>query len=81
MRNFCVTCGEIDLGCNQLGCWKSPARSGASGMVFEAIAKEGVILSNSQNKPKYSLTVTMVIGAVVLVCMLAGVYLAVKYGY
>jgi hypothetical protein len=78
MKNFCGTCGEIDLGCNQLGCWKAPARSGASGMVLEAIEKEAIL---SQRKPKYSLKVSIILGAVILACELTGVYLAVRHGY
>lgn len=39
------------------------------------------VLDNSQAKPKYSLAVTYLIGAVILVCMGTGIYLGVRFGY
>lgn len=51
------------------GQWQ--AKVGAASMVQDAIAKE------QEAKPKYSLTVSLVVGSVILVCMGAGVYLAV----
>ena len=52
------------------------ARFGAACMVREAIAKEG-----NQAKPEYSLVVSYVIGSVILVLMLLGFYLVVRYGF
>lgn len=62
MKHFCVICGEFDLGCNQHGCWRSPASTGASGMVLEAIAKE-----REEKKPSLNFF------GLVLISMLMGV--------